>query len=135
MKKKKILRSVNAGNINRIDNMEDCVNMLNAIKKMEVENGLKLLPINDINKLGVAYHTQDANGEISITFFDRTKTSSVFEVYALAAAGKFNIVGEDCLYYNAQTVGAKIVPNWGIQSMFGMVIGSMNFDVFVKRMK
>jgi len=56
-------------------------------------------------------------------------------VFAKAAAGKNTIVGEDCVYYPAQTVGAAIVPNWNIQSMFGMIMGTMNFDTFVARSK
>lgn len=130
-KKHKTLRTLNAGNLNA--NVE-CERYIKFLKKMELENNLKLLPIDDINKLGVAYHCQDANGEISITFFDRTKTSSTMDVFAKAANGQYNIVGEDCLYYPAALVGAKIVPNWGIQSQFGMIMGSMNFDTFVERM-
>ena len=134
-KKRKKNKIANAykNNMNFANN--DCVKAIEMYKKMEKENGLRLLPIDDIKKLGVAYHCQDANGEISITFFDRTKTSSTMDVYAKAAAGEFNIVGEDCVYYPAQLIGAKIVPNWDIQSMFGMIIGSMNFETFVARMK
>ena len=137
--KKNTWKTTNANNTNipaAMDASEsECLEMIEMYKKMEEMNGLKLLPIDDYKKLGVAYHCMDVNGEISITFFDRTKCSSAFDVFAKAAAGKNTIVGEDCVYYPAQTVGAAIVPNWGIQSMFGMIMGTMNFDTFVARSK
>lgn len=133
MKKNKIAAAYN-NNMNFIN--KDCVIAIEMYKKMEKENGLKLFPINDYKKLGVAYHCQDVNGEISITFFDRTKTTSTMDVYAKAAAGEFNIVGEDCVYYPAQLIGTAIVPNWEFQSTHAaMIMGSMNFETFVARMK
>lgn len=136
--KKHTWKSNNANNTIITNNtgasITDCKEMIEMFKKMEEVNGLKLLPIDDYTKLGVAYHCMDVNGEMSITFFDRTKCSSTLDVFAKAAAGKNTIVGEDCVYYPAQIMGAAIVPNWGIQSQYGMIMGSMNFDTFVSRL-
>ena len=89
-----------------------------------------------MNKLAVLYYCEDENGEIQITFFDRTKTSSSFDVIKKATERKFNIVGEDCTYYPAKIVGPAIVPNWELVTKTSKyILGCMHFDVFVKRMK
>lgn len=133
MKKNKLAAAYkNSINYN---NDNDAMNALKIYQRMERENNLKLLPTTNINKLGVLYTCTDVNGEIQISFFDRSKTTSTFDVIEKAMAKKNDIVGEDCLYYPAQLVGAAIVPNWKIQTMFFCTItGTMNFSDFVKRM-
>ncbi|KSV85702.1 MULTISPECIES: hypothetical protein [Bacteria] len=113
----------------------DALKLLKIYQRMERENNLKLLPTTDINKLGVLYTCMDVNGEIQIAFFDRTKTTSVFDVMEKAREKRNDIVGEDCMFYPAQIVGAAIVPDWKTQSLFnGAITGAMNFTDFVKRM-
>lgn len=113
----------------------DEIKALKIYQRMERENNLKLLPTNDVKKLGVLYICMDVNGEIQISFFDRSKTTSTLDVMEKAMAKMNNIVGEDCLYYPAQIVGEAIVPNWKISSMFtGSITGTMDFSDFVKRM-
>ena len=132
MKKKTTFKTTAMNSCNKNN---DALNVLKVYQRMERENNLKLLPTTDINKLGVLYTCMDVNGEIRISFFDRTKTSSVFDVMEKARDKRNDIVGEDCLFYPAQIVGAAIVPNWKIQSLFsGAITGAMNFTDFVDRM-
>lgn len=137
MKKNKIAAAFK-NNINyKNENVSvETIEALKAVQRIERERNLKLLPITDVNKLAVLYYCEDENGEIRISFFDRTKTSSSFDVLQKAAERKFNIVGEDCLFYPAQIVGAAIVPNWELVTKASKyILGCMHFDVFVKRMK
>ena len=132
MKKKTTFKTTAMNSCNKNN---DVLNVLKVYQRMERENNLKLLPTTDINKLGVLYTCMDVNGEIRISFFDRTKTSSIFDVMEKARDKRNDIVGEDCLFYPAQIVGAAIVPNWKIQSLFsGAITGAMNFTDFVDRM-
>lgn len=134
MKKNKISAAYR-NSLNYKNNNTDALNVLNAYKRMERENHLNLLPTTDVNKLGVLYTCMDVNGEIQISFFDRSKTTSIADVMDKAMQKRNDIVGEDCLFYPAQIVGATIVPNWNIRSMFSDAItGAMNFSDFVKRM-
>lgn len=131
MKKKKTFKTpaMNNVNINKLDKV------LKIYQRMERENNLKLLPTTNVNKLGVLYTCMNVNGEIQIAFFDRTKTTSVYDVIEKAREKRNDIVGEDCVYYPAQIVGAAIVPNWKVQSLFsGAITGAMNFSDFVERM-
>lgn len=137
MKKNKIAAAFK-NNINyKNENVSvETIEALKAVQRVEREKNLNLLPITDVNKLAVLYFCADENGEIQITFFDRTKTSSSFDVLQKAAECKFNIVGEDCTFYPAKIVGPAIVPNWELVTKASKyILGSMHFDVFVKRMK
>lgn len=121
--------------MNSCNKNNDALNVLKVYQRMERENNLKLLPTTDVNKLGVLYTCMDVNGEIQISFFDRSKTTSIADVIDKALQKRNDIVGEDCVYYPAQIVGAAIVPNWKIQSLFsGAITGAMNFTDFVDRM-
>lgn len=131
MKKKTTFKTpaMNNVNINKLDKV------LKIYQRMERENNLKLLPTTNVNKLGVLYTCMNVNCEIQIAFFDRTKTTSVYDVIEKAREKRNDIVGEDCVYYPAQIVGAAIVPNWKVQSLFsGAITGVMNFSDFVERM-
>ena len=135
MKKNKIAAAFK-NNINYRNVSVETIEALKAVQRIERERNLNLLPITDVNKLAVLYYCEDENGEIQITFFDRTKTSSSFDVIKKATERKFNIVGEDCTFYPAKIVGPAIVPSWELVTKTSKYIfGSMNFDVFVKRMK
>lgn len=135
MKKNKIAAAYK-NNINYRNVSVETIEALKAVQRIEHEKNLNLLPITDVNKLAVLYYCEDENGEIQITFFDRTKTSSSFDVLKKAAERKFNIVGEDCTFYPAKIVGPAIVPNWELVTKTSKyILGCMHFDVFVKRMK
>lgn len=135
MKKNKIAAAFK-NNINYKNVSVETIEALKAVQRVERERNLKLLPITDVNKLAVLYFCSDENGEIQISFFDRTKTSSTFDVIKKATERKYDIVGEDCTYYPAKIVGPAIVPNWELVTKASKYItGCMHFDVFVKRMK
>ena len=135
MKKNKIAAAFK-NNINYKNVSVETIEALKAVQRIEHERNLNLLPITDVNKLAVLYFCSDENGEIQISFFDRTKTSSTFDVIKKATERKYDIVGEDCTYYPAKIVGPAIVPNWELVTKASKYItGCMHFDVFVKRMK
>lgn len=132
MKKKTTFKTpaMNSCNSNEFDKV------LKIYQRMECENNLKLLPTTNIDKLGVLYTCMDVNGEIQISFFDRSKTTSIADVIDKALQKRNDIVGEDCVYYPAQIVGAAIVPDWNIHcELSGTITGAMNFIDFVKRME
>lgn len=98
------------------------------VKELEKANSRKFLPIDDPNKLGVIYSTHKS--EVSIAFFDRTKTTSFMDVIKKGHEKQNDIVGEDCLYY-PEIVGMAICPNWikGAQNC-----GTMDIDKFIERL-
>lgn len=137
MKKNKIAAAWANTNNNINDNkkaglVNDC---LHTFKLMARMNNLKLLPTDNVNKLGVLYSCKDVNGEIMISFFDRSKVTSLTDVVTKAGEKRNDIVGEDCLYYPAQIMGKMIVPNWDFHanSTQGMIIGTLDFDEFCRR--
>ena len=133
MKKKNTFKTPAMNSCNKNN---DALNVLKTYQRMESENNLKLLPTIDINKLGVLYTCMDVNGEIQISFFDRSKTTSIADVIDKALQKRNDIVGEDCVYYPAQIVGAAIVPDWNVHCGLSTTItGAMNFTDFVKRME
>lgn len=98
------------------------------IKELEQEKGMKLLPIDDPNKLGVSYTTH--NGEVAIAFFDRTKVTSFMDIIKKAQEHRNDIVSEDCIYY-PEFVGMAICPRWvkGAQNC-----GTLDIDMFIERL-
>lgn len=98
------------------------------VKELEREKNLHLLPIDDPNKLAVTYTAHD--GQVAIAFFDKTKTTSFFDVLEKATNKNYDIVGEDCMYY-PEFVGIAICPNWipGKRNC-----GTMDIDMFIDRL-
>ena len=108
--------------------MTKILGFIKYVKELEQEKGMKLLPIDDPNKLGVTYTTH--NGGVAIAFFDRTRTTSFMDVIKKAEEHQNDIVGEDCLYY-PEFVGMAICPCWirGAQNC-----GTLYIDMFIERL-
>ena len=108
--------------------MTKILGFIKYVKELEKEKDMKLLPIDDPNKLGVTYTSH--NGEVAIAFFDRTRTTSFMDVVKKATERQYDIVGEDCLYY-PEFVGMAICPHWirGMQNC-----GTLNIDMFIERL-
>lgn len=102
------------------------------VKELGKEKEMNFLPIDDPNKLGVAYTTNygEASREVAIAFFDRTKVTSFMDVLKKAQERQNDAVGEDCLYY-PEFVGMAICPNWiqGAQNC-----GTLDIDMFIERL-
>ena len=98
------------------------------VKELEKEKSMKLLPIDNLNKLGVTYTAH--NGEVAVAFFDRTKVTSFMDVIKKAEEHRNDIVGEDCLYY-PEFVGMAICPRWikGAKNC-----GTLDIDMFIERL-
>lgn len=126
MKKKHIWKTPNTVN----SKVAKC---LSALKTLESRNNLNLFPINDANKLGVLYTWKEDTQEIAISLFDRTKVTSTNDAIQKGLAKRYDIVGEDCLYY-PKFVAELLIPNFNtIHNITSNMTGSMNFDTFADR--
>ena len=98
------------------------------VKELEQEKDMKLLPIDDPNKLGVTY--TEHNGQVAIAFFDRTRVTGFMDIIKKAEEHQNDIVGEDCLYYPI-FVGMAICPRWipGTKNC-----GTLDIDMFIERL-
>lgn len=127
MKKRKTFKTANSEWTN--SNLQTKIlGFIKYIKELEQEKNMNLLPIDDPNKLAVTYTAH--KGQVAIAFFDRTKTTSFFDVLEKATNKNYDIVGEDCLYY-PEFVGMAICPNW-IPGKHNC--GTLNIDTFIERL-
>lgn len=127
MKKRKTFKTANSEWTN--SNLQTKIlGFIKYLKELEQEKNLKLLPIDDPNKLGVLYTAHE--GQVSISFFDRTKTTSFFDVIQKGTEQQNDIVGEDCLYY-PEFVGMAICPGW-VPGRHNC--GTLNIDMFIERL-
>ena len=127
MKKRKTFKTPNFNWTN--SNLQaKTLGFIKYLKGLEQAKNLKLLPIDDPDKLGVLYTGHD--GQIAISFFDKTKTTSFFDVMEKGINGQNDIVSEDCLYY-PELVGMAICPNW-IKGQHNC--GTVNIDKFIERL-
>lgn len=106
--------------------------LLASLIALEKKHNVNLLPkrYNDVNDLGVLYAPIDADN-VQITFFNKRKTVSYFDVLTKAKTNQFNVVGEDCLYFPFNVIKSIIPP---MQRSFGnRNCGTLNFNDFRTR--
>lgn len=106
--------------------------LLASLVALEKKHNVKLLPkrYNDTNDLGVLYAPIDADN-VQITFFNKRKTTSFFDVIMKAKTNQFNIVGEDCIYFPFNVIKSIIPPTQ--RSAGNKNSGTLNFNDFRTR--